>query len=114
MRLIPGAETEEKMESEFPAAHSMDTVWFAVDEEGHVGGFYSSESGAGPLQAADVSGRQQEQLIQMLPRGQALEDLKGRLMARKGEPLHCSYALPEDPLLMFVNSADGLRDEIEA
>jgi hypothetical protein len=102
------------MENDFPAAHSMDAVWFAVDDEGHIGRFFSSESGAVPLQAADVSGRQQEQLVQMLPRGQAVEDLKGRLIADKGKPSHCSYALPDDPLLMFVNSADGLRSEIEA
>lgn len=36
------------MATDFPAAHSMDTEWFAVDADGHVGCFYSGESGAVP------------------------------------------------------------------
>ncbi|MGC4115758.1 MAG: radical SAM protein [Myxococcales bacterium] len=31
-----------------PAAHSMDTDWFAVDEDGHVAEFHSGEAGAVP------------------------------------------------------------------
>ncbi|AFY54622.1 hypothetical protein Riv7116_2090 [Rivularia sp. PCC 7116] len=34
--------------SDFPAAHSMDTDWFAVDADGNVGIFNSSEGGAVP------------------------------------------------------------------
>jgi len=37
-----------KAPSELPAAHSMDTTWFAVDADGHVGRFESSENGAVP------------------------------------------------------------------
>jgi len=33
---------------DFPAAHSMDTHWFAVDANGHIGYFDSSEGGAVP------------------------------------------------------------------
>ena len=33
---------------DFPAAHSMDTTWFAVDRDGHVAMFQSGESGAVP------------------------------------------------------------------
>jgi hypothetical protein len=40
------------MQSDFPAAHSMDTDWFAVDKCGHVALFRSGESGAVPLEAA--------------------------------------------------------------
>ena len=36
------------MESDFPAAHSMDTIWFAVDAVGHVGMFDSGETGPVP------------------------------------------------------------------
>jgi hypothetical protein len=36
------------MEADYPAAHSMDTTWFAVDRDGHVGMFFSGESGAVP------------------------------------------------------------------
>jgi hypothetical protein len=34
--------------SDYPAAHSMDTDWFAVDADGHVGVFESGEGGAVP------------------------------------------------------------------
>lgn len=34
--------------SDFPAAHSMDTDWFAVDADGNLGMFNSSEGGAVP------------------------------------------------------------------
>jgi hypothetical protein len=36
------------MRPDYPAAHSMDTVWFAVDREGHVAAFGSGEAGAVP------------------------------------------------------------------
>jgi hypothetical protein len=36
---------------DFPCAHSMDTSWFAVDAEGNVGLFDTSEDGALPLAA---------------------------------------------------------------
>ncbi len=36
------------MEIDYPAAHSMDTYWFAVDEVGHIGMFYSGENGHVP------------------------------------------------------------------
>lgn len=37
---------------DYPAAHSMDTTWFAVDSDGCVGRFSSSEDGAVPMNAA--------------------------------------------------------------
>jgi hypothetical protein len=39
------------MEADFPAAHSMDTVWFAVDADGHVAYFHSGENGCVPVNA---------------------------------------------------------------
>ena len=35
-----------------PAAHSMDTTWFALDSEGYVGAFETGEDGALPMAAA--------------------------------------------------------------
>lgn len=40
---------------DFPAAHSMDTEWFAVDDAGHVAVFDSYEGGAVPEDAAPAS-----------------------------------------------------------
>jgi hypothetical protein len=42
------------MDADYPAAHSMDTTWFVVDRDGHVGVFESGEAGAVP-QAVDRS-----------------------------------------------------------
>ena len=36
---------------DFPAAHSMDTTWFAVDAEGNIGEFATGEDGALPIAA---------------------------------------------------------------
>ncbi len=41
------------MEQDFPAAHSMDTHWFAVDRDGRVAVFDSNESGPVPRGARD-------------------------------------------------------------
>ncbi len=41
------------MPPDFPAAHSMDTTWFAVDELGHVASFESYENGHVPERAED-------------------------------------------------------------
>lgn len=35
-------------QSDFPAAHSMDTTWFAIDKHGHLGVFNSGEDGPVP------------------------------------------------------------------
>jgi hypothetical protein len=42
------------MDGDYPAAHSMDTHWFAVDPCGHVAVFDSGEDGAVPKGAPDV------------------------------------------------------------
>ncbi|MGK7942650.1 MAG: hypothetical protein AB4062_21320 [Crocosphaera sp.] len=39
---------EKKSMQEYPASHSMDTTWFAVDKEGNLGLFDSGEGGAVP------------------------------------------------------------------
>jgi hypothetical protein len=36
------------MEADYPAAHSMDTTWFAADRDGHVGVFSTNAKGAIP------------------------------------------------------------------
>lgn len=40
------------MDTDFPAAHSMDTAWYAVDRDGHVGIFVTGSEGALPEAAA--------------------------------------------------------------
>jgi hypothetical protein len=47
--------------SDFPAAHSMDTTWFAVDADGCVGMFDSGEGGAVPSTNTSFSLRAKQQ-----------------------------------------------------
>jgi hypothetical protein len=41
------------MDADFPAAHSMDTTWYAVDPAGHVAVFTTGENGHAPDWAED-------------------------------------------------------------
>jgi hypothetical protein len=41
---------EPTVQPDFPAAHSMDSVWFAVDADGHVAAFTTGEDGHIPTQ----------------------------------------------------------------
>ena len=43
------------MDADFPAAHSMDTEWFAVDRDGQVALFLTGEDGSMPKRAQAVS-----------------------------------------------------------
>jgi hypothetical protein len=43
------------MDADFPAAHSMDTEWFAVDRDGQVALFLTGENGSMPKRAQAVS-----------------------------------------------------------
>src|SRR5689334_11564350 len=45
---------EAKMDADFPAAHSMDTAWYAVDHDGYVGFFDTGEEGHIPRGALTV------------------------------------------------------------
>ncbi|MBS2018178.1 MAG: hypothetical protein JST00_35230 [Deltaproteobacteria bacterium] len=54
---------------DFPAAHSMDTTWFAVDRDGNVAMFETGESGAVPSSVAD----------EYYPGEEVLEELGERL-----------------------------------
>src|SRR5687768_12253706 len=60
------------MDCDFPAAHSMDTTWFAVDRDGHVGQFDSWEAGAVPRSGF------QHSLMHEPPTTEVIVDYAGR------------------------------------
>ena len=67
------------MEPDFPAAHSMDSCWFAVDRDGFVAYFSTGEAGAMPetgYQGEEASGLE-DILIRDLPVGDVLHDPNG-------------------------------------
>lgn len=57
---------ETTVDADFPAAHSMDTHWFAVDQQGHVGLFFTAESGYMPNNAHGVEGGELIELYRVL------------------------------------------------
>lgn len=63
---------------DFPAAHSMDSAWFAVDADGKVGRFDTGEDGAVPNAAAGAGGNFEPDfdllLVEGLLAGLALRD----------------------------------------
>jgi hypothetical protein len=75
------------MDADFPAAHSMDTQWFAVDRDGHVALFITGEAGS----VADGAGEGDvDEVLRALGSKQTAEGLDydeeaiGRELARLG------------------------------
>jgi hypothetical protein len=98
--------------SDYPAAHSMDACWFAVDKDGHVAYFDTGESGAMP--EAGVTGEEgfelRDRLVRLLSPGEALHDPRGRSLP--GEP---AGPLPDGiPALVFLTSLAPAQTDIEA
>src|SRR4051794_18075859 len=87
---------------DFPAAHSMDSGWFAVDRDGHVAYFYTGEAGALPTDACreEPTGMLHE-LEAVVPRTEPVYDLASRSGLHEEETHHATTA------------ADGGRGEIE-
>lgn len=79
--------------SDFPAAHSMDCTWFAVDRDGCVAEFFSGESGAVPSGAAsDHTGVSLEAVAAALPETVSLIDpAPGRQPAVFAQDAHRSF-----------------------
>src|SRR5262245_30109333 len=108
------------MGTDFPAAHSMDTTWFAVDSKGHVAIFDSWESGAVPVSAlmGERAEEMREHLGQLLPIDEAAHDLRGRsnrAFTGEGEQFdHYRQAVGDAPLLLFLTSLDPIQNEIAA
>jgi hypothetical protein len=103
------------MEVDYPAGHSMDTAFFAVDRDGHVGYFSSGEAGAVPVQAGEAGSLATEQLAR-LPRGEVVHDLQGQSRPNRLHPggLHRAFSGHSYPFLSFLRSLDPVQEEIAA
>lgn len=51
---LPPAGCPSSPEPDYPAAHSMDTTWYAVDEAGHVAAFQTGLDGVAPVGAKNL------------------------------------------------------------
>ncbi len=105
------------MEADFPAAHSMDTTWFAVDRDGHIALFETGESGAVPSCAfgGDEAYALIERLVGLLPRCQAAFDLAGRRtpgLGMEGDEHQAAGTGMDYPVLMFLKSLDPVKEAL--
>ncbi len=77
-------------EEDFPAAHSMDTHWFAVDSEGNVGCFNTGEAGAAPncaLEFENAEPPSYDEILKHFPRDSQIEYHVDDLIAMQGGPV---------------------------
>lgn len=91
---------------DFPAAHSMDTTWFAVDDDGHVGQFWSSDEGAVPTFARPF-GCEAKAIVAAFQHD-ALEAIWSQIQ-RMHAPMHIIASRPEmlyagSNCLLFIDS----------
>jgi hypothetical protein len=103
-----------------PAAHSMDTDWFAVDKDGHVAYFSSGEAGAVPVDSLTMEPAEADPLGALSPRpgNDVIYDLESRRPpGATPEASHWRFTARRDdpelgPVLMFVPTADVARAEL--
>jgi hypothetical protein len=105
------------MDNDYPASHSMDTCFFAIDRDGHVAIFDTGEAGAVPAQAlsGDNAYSVRRQLA-ALPRVGVIHDRQGCITPNQPSEFNehrGSLGLPY-PTLMFLASLDPVQDEIAA
>jgi hypothetical protein len=106
---------------DFPAAHSMDTTWFAVDRDGHVACLMSGESGAVP-EAACIEPGEGHRLLEEFRSAsehhtEVVYGLDGMLIpGLEPEGQHVwepGWAASDGPeVLMFLASLDLVREEL--
>lgn len=105
------------MEPDYPAAHSMDTTWFAVDREGYVGLFNTGEAGAMPEDA--LAGEEVGAGLEAaLPAraGWLMDPAPGRHRSRgpDGQHLQAGMLSMDYPIKMFLTSTESIRKELDA
>ncbi|HJZ91059.1 MAG TPA: hypothetical protein VKE40_09315 [Gemmataceae bacterium] len=98
---------------DFPAAHSMDSAWFAVDRDGFVAYFYTGEAGAMPRvgYTGEEAFELQGILIRDLPTTDILYDPRGRVLP--GQP-SMPLDLRDYSTLLFLSHLGPVQSDIEA
>jgi hypothetical protein len=97
-----------------PAAHSMDTDWFAVDSEGRIALMSSGEAGAVPGSSSEVHIEELRRLAVTMPRRRSVIDPQG-LTWPDDAPSHMNPPHAEDwarNVFMVVDRIAGLPDEL--
>jgi hypothetical protein len=102
-------------ELDFPAAHSMDTMWFAVDAQGHIGSFNTGEAGALPdsMMNRDDAWTIRQRLLDDLPRTNIIHDQRGHYLPDgrtwRGDEIPTGMSA-----LIFVSTLEPFQTQIES
>lgn len=102
-------------EVDYPAAHSMDTAWFAIDADGNVGIFDSGEPGAAPAGNSDQG--EAYRLLQLPVTGQPVFDRAGHVPVvtiPQRQMYHDTAGERFDGRLLFVTSEAEIPAELRA
>jgi hypothetical protein len=103
------------MDADFPAAHSMDSCWFAVDKDGRVGFFKTGEAGAQPTRGLFSGPAEQARarIARTVPAGDFVVDQRGHLLPylKRGGMWH-AFAGPHFPVVMFLDTLNPVRDAL--
>jgi hypothetical protein len=97
---------------DFPAAHSMDTTWFAIDRDGNLALFDSGEAGAVPEETVADQGSPFEDELRALPATGVKLDPEGhRVGTRPGyDHLEVNDFNVQYNVLAFVKDLEAVRD----
>jgi hypothetical protein len=95
---------------DFPAAHSMDTTWFAIDRDGNLAVFDSGEAGAVPEETIADQGFPHEDELRALPATGVLMDPDGHRAANGGGHLEINDFNVQYGALVFVKDTSAIAD----
>ncbi len=96
---------------DYPAAHSMDTMWFAVDADGHVAAFDTGEGGGVPEIAFVEDYGEVLDVLHAMPASEALVDPAGH--ARAAATPHFVPGAHETNVIAFVDDVEPVADLVE-
>jgi len=91
------------MDADFPAAHSMDTQWFAIDQNGYVARFFSGAGGAVPNVAYSPDALD-------LLEDMDLDEADRAGMGLGSRPEVPAAQLPDDKRLFLYKTSDALDE----
>jgi hypothetical protein len=96
---------------DYPAAHSMDTSWFAIDNDGHVALFETGESGCVPEEAYTDEGYSMQEEVRGLPASGFKFDPAGYRESQWRDHVEIDDDLPAElELYMFVSDLVPTKD----
>ncbi|MFK7768148.1 MAG: hypothetical protein AB8B55_13070 [Mariniblastus sp.] len=103
-------QSTKKME-DYPAAHSMDSTWFAVDAEGNIASFETHEAGAAPDDAyIDQGALEPEELVTILTQTEYVIDVDDLIVDPDGD-VYCRKDWKSNEMVKYRPSRPNITNE---